>query len=115
MNYSIESKGRNTTILRLEGRITVYQLQKLRDVFAEAKDRSGDRKRLILDLEALIYIDPLALGIIVAFSRDFREKGGEIRIVRMSDDIKFSFDLSRLSKVYEIYNRVEEAEKSFLV
>ncbi len=115
MNYSIENKGRNTAILRLEGRITVYQLQKLRDVFAEAKDKLGDKKRFILDLESLIYMDPLALGIIVAFSRDFREKGGEIRIVRMNDDLKFVFDLSRLSKVYEIYPRIEEAEKSFLV
>ena len=33
----------------------------------------------------------------------------------MNDDLKFVFDLSRLSKVYEIYPRIEEAEKSFLV
>ena len=75
MNYSIENKGRNTAILRLEGRITVYQLQKLRDVFAEAKDKLGDKKRFILDLESLIYMDPLALGIMSLFPGISGKKG----------------------------------------
>lgn len=114
MEYSLETKGKDTAILKLKDRITVYQLQKFKETFDEVKAKIGHRKHLILDFGSLLYIDALALGIIVSFSKEFREKGGDIKIAHMDGDLRLLFDLSHLSKVYEIYGSVEEAEKSFV-
>jgi len=113
MQYDWEINGNNTAIVRFKDRITVYQLQKFKETFDEIRTKIGDRKRLILDFESLEYIDALALGIIVAYSKSFREKGGDIKIANMNEDLKLIFDLSRLSKVYEVYDSIQEADKHF--
>jgi anti-anti-sigma factor len=114
MDYSVELRGDNLAVVKLSGKITIYQLQRFKDLLGEIKRRIGNRKRLIFDFAGLQYMDSLALGIIVAFSKEFREEGGDIRIIHMNGDLGLIFDLSRLSKVYEVYDDIEEAKRSFI-
>ena len=113
MKYTLEKKSRKFSILKLSDRVTIYQLQEFRQVFEEVKRRLGGEKNLIIDFNNLLYMDPLALGVIVAFSKEFREKGGELKIINTNGDLGLIFEMSRLSKVYEIFKNSEEAEKSF--
>ncbi len=114
MDYSIEVKGDNLTVVKLRGRVTVYQLQRFKDLLEEVKRRVVGRKRLIFDFADLAYMDSLALGIIVAFSKEFRERGGDIKIIHMNGDLSLIFDVSRLSKVYDVYENLGEAQRSFI-
>ncbi|MGH7198765.1 MAG: STAS domain-containing protein [Candidatus Omnitrophota bacterium] len=114
MEYRLELNNPHTAILHLKDSVTVYQLQKMRALLDEIKDKLRGRKRLIFDFSSLVFMDPLALGVIVAFSKEFREKGGDIRIVNMKGDLKRIFEESRLSRVYETYESVQEAERSFV-
>ncbi len=114
MNHTFEKTSRKISILRLGDRITIYQLQELKQLFEELKEKLGEERKLIIDFSRLLFMDPLALGIIVAFSKEFREKGGELRIVNVNDDLQHIFEESRLSRVYEIYANVEQAKTSFV-
>jgi anti-anti-sigma factor len=113
MEYSLELRNAYAAVLRLEGSVTVYKLQDLKDLLGQVKGKIGARKRLILDLSSLTYFDPLALGVLVAFSREFRAAGGDIRIVSSGEDLIRTFEESRLSRVYAPYASVQEAERSF--
>lgn len=113
MNYTFEKKSRKFSILKLGDRITIYQLQEFKQLLEEVRKKLGDEKNLIIDFNNLLYMDPLALGIIVAFSKEFREKGGDIKIINTNGDLSLIFEMSRLSKVYEIFKSSEEAERSF--
>lgn len=114
MDYSIEIKSDNLAVAKLSGKVTIYQLQRFKDLLKEVKGSIGNRKRLVFDFADLQYVDSLALGVIVAFSKEFRENGGDIKIVHMSGDLSLIFDMSRLSKVYDVYDNIEEAGRSFI-
>jgi len=101
-------------VLSMKDRVTVYQLPKFKEAFEGAQKKIGARKCLILDLSSMGFMDPLALGVLVAFSRIFREKGGEIKIVNANGELNRIFEESRLAKVYETYGSVEEAERAFV-
>ena len=113
MEYKIKKDG-DFTILNLEKDVSVYQFAKFKEAIAAIKKQEGNSKRVIIDLKEVGYIDALALGALTDFSKEVREGGGDIKIINMNEDIKLVFDLSRLSRVYEIYNSMQEAQKSFL-
>ncbi len=112
MEYSIEKIHDGIVVLKLVGDISAYQLQNLKDTIQKLKAESGSKK-VILDLKDVGYLDAFALGIITSFSKELRDTGGDMKIVNMNNGIKLLFDLSHLSKVYETFNNIEEAAKSF--
>ena len=113
MDYELQIKNPRTAVLCVKDRVTVYQLQTFKDLLESVRKKMGDRKRLILDFSSLMFMDALALGVIVAFSKAFRDKGGEIKMVNLNGDLSRVFEESRLARVYETYGSVEEAERSF--
>ena len=112
MEYEIKNE-KNATILRLSKPITVYQLQKLKDAFQDCKTKLNHKKNVIVDLGGVPFLDALALGILVSFSKELRDGGGDIKLAHVNDDIKNVFELSHLSKVYESFDSVDAASKSF--
>lgn len=112
MDYRIE-QGSGCYILKLADDVTVYEVERFREAFESVKKEKGFNNRVILDLEKVGFIDALALGVLTGFSQEVRENGGDVKIAHMSEDIKTVFDLSHLSRIFEIYNSVEEAAKSF--
>ena len=112
MEYQIEN-NKNIAILKLSKPITVYQLQKLKDAFSDVKSQLKQKKNVILDLGAVSYMDALALGILVSFSKELREAGGDVKLVNMNEELKHVLESSHLDKVYESYDNLEAAIKSF--
>ncbi len=61
----------------------------------------------ILDLEELGYISSAGSGILlVNFSR-VHKKGGFIKLINVSKDIEYTFQLSGLAKIFEIDNTIK--------
>ncbi len=112
MEYEIKNE-KNSTVLKLTKPISVYQLQKLKDAFQDCKSQLNQKKNVILDLGDVPFMDALALGILVSFSKEIRECGGDVKLVNLNDDVRNVFELSHLSKVYESFDSVEAASKSF--
>ncbi len=112
MSFPIIRTRNNTYIIQLRKDITVYQLQDLQDTIQRLRDKKGN-KNVIVDMRDVSYIDAFAIGALTSLAKEARENGGDLKIVRISDDIKTIFELSHLSKVFDVYERIEEAEKSF--
>ena len=112
MQYQI-NKRKDIVILKLSGEITIYQLQQFQEAIEAIKKQYPHFKNVLLDLKKVNYLDALALGNLSALSRELREKGGDVKIIHMNQDIKTTFDLAYLSKIYEIYNNLDQAIKSF--
>jgi anti-sigma B factor antagonist len=113
MEYQVDRRG-DVFVLKLSGDITIYQLQDFKEAIETLKEKRGTIKNVIIDLGGVGYFDSLALGALCAFSKEVREKGGDLKLLNMNKDVRIVFDLAHLSKVYQIYDNIEAAEKSFL-
>ena len=112
MEYQIKKRD-DVAVLKLSGEVTIYQIQQFKEAIEALKRQKFQTKNLVIDLKDVGYFDALALGSLCSFSRELREKGGDLKLAQVSPDVKVVFDLTHLSKVYEIYDDLEKAVKSF--
>ncbi|GAB4235199.1 MAG: hypothetical protein Tsb0021_14650 [Chlamydiales bacterium] len=70
-------------------------------------------QNIILDLHKLNFIDSSGLGCFLSILRQLNSKGGEVKIAQMSKSIRTVFELVCMHKIFEVYNSVEEAKRSF--
>jgi anti-sigma B factor antagonist len=72
-----------------------------------------DRFNLLLDLSELDFIDSSGLGSLVSALRTVNNQGGDIKIAGIKPQVRAIFELTRLHRVFSIFNDRASAEKSF--
>ncbi|MGH9747631.1 MAG: STAS domain-containing protein [Candidatus Acidiferrales bacterium] len=91
-------KLEDATVVECHGRLTLEHAARLK---SEVKGMIPAHKRIILDLEELIFMDSSGLGTIVGLYISARGSGCRIEIVNMSGPIRKLFALSQLLSVFE--------------
>ena len=87
MEYKI-NKRNDILVLKLAGDITIYQLQHFKEAIEAIKKQKAPIKNVVIDLGEVNYFDSLALGILCAFSKEVREEGGDLKLIKMNKDVK---------------------------
>ena len=112
MDYNIKSQYGCVVLLLLKD-ITLYEVGRFNEALNQVRKEKECAKNVIIDLEKVGFIDALALGAFTAFTKEVRDSGGDVKIINMNADIKAVFELTRLSKIYEIYDNLDKAISSF--
>ena len=68
---------------------------------------------VLLDCKDLIYIASSGLGALVGLTKLARESGGDLKLVNVPERIHKIIDLLGFTKVFQIYDKEEEALASF--
>jgi len=79
----------------------------IKDLIAQGK------KRLVLDLESLSYIDSAGLGTLVAAYTSARSSGADIKLANITQKLDELLNITKLVTVFSVYASVDEAIKSF--
>jgi len=93
-------------VVTLQGELDAHDASRLREHFAAAlADASEDASspRLVLDLEAVDFLDSTALGAIVGALRRTREAGGEVGIVLPAGSARRIFEITGLDAILDVY------------
>lgn len=104
-------KIQDVFIVRLQGSLDVSVQTALKDKlqdFAENNDND-----VVLDFTSVHFIDSSCLGALVALMKKIREHKGDIKIAHLSDDVRSIFQITRLDRVFELYDTTDEAVNSF--
>lgn len=110
MNFEI-SQHEGVTIVEITGQLIVANRQELKDDVLKLLD-SGTRKFLI-DFRDTAYIDSSGLGVLVSLSKKIREKGGEMRLSNLNEDLRTLFELTKLDTLFHIADTRDQALKDF--
>jgi anti-sigma B factor antagonist len=110
MNFEI-SQHNDVTIVEVTGQLIVANRQELKDDVLKLLD-SGSRKFLI-DFRDTAYIDSSGLGVLVSLSKKIREKGGEMRLSNLNEDLRTLFELTKLDTLFHIADTRDQALKDF--
>jgi anti-sigma B factor antagonist len=110
--YINERRTGDVTILDLKGRLRVggnaVALHKsIRSLVLEKKIL------IVLNLAGVTFIDSCGLGELVASQISVKNKGGEIRLLALTDTLRELLTLSRLLSVFDTYEAEADAVKSF--
>ena len=99
MTFNI-SKQNDVTIVEVTGQLIVGNRQELKDAVLE--ELKGGGRKFLVDFTDTAYIDSSGLGVLVSLSKKIREKGGELRLSNLNDDVRTLFELTKLDTLFPI-------------
>ena len=110
--HIVERESSGVTVLELSGRVTLGeesgQLRtKINDLLAQGK------KRLVLDLGDISYIDSAGLGTLVAGYTSAQSQGASMKLANLTKKFNEQLNITKLVTVFEVYNSVADAVTSF--
>ncbi len=94
-------------VLAVRGRLNAITSGELKDKLKQLVDEGVID--IVLDLSAVTFIDSSGLSAIVSGLKVTREQAGSLKIVGLNPSTKKVFELTRLDKVFELFERVEDA------
>src|SRR5688500_14308505 len=109
-----ETRAGDVTVLALTGRLVADE-EGL--VFADHVDGlvADGRINIVVDFHDVNSIDSGGVGTLVAKYLSVRRRGGDMRLVRVTDRTRRVLAITRLLSVFQVFESAEEAIRSFSV
>jgi anti-sigma B factor antagonist len=112
MGYIQEEHGSTILVVVDLEKATLIDAGELKTILFQIIE-SGWRK-MIIDLTECEFIDSTFLGTIVISFKKITELGGKLKVVGVQSDVKSMFQLTRVNKIFEVFESREDALESFM-
>ena len=110
--FMVEKLIEGVTVLDLRGRLVLgEETEALRERVKRLI--AGGSKRIILNLEDLAYMDSSGLSTLISSFVSVRNNCGELKLLRLSPRVSDLMQITKLSTVFEIYDKMEDILRSF--
>ena len=111
MNLKTESNGKIIVVMVREERLDAHNSDDLK-VEMNRLFESGT-KELLVDLKEVRFIDSSGLGSLVSGYKNASTHQGIIKLCSLQTQVKSMFELTRLKRVFDIYQTLDEALESY--
>lgn len=109
MNFAQEIKS-DTLILRISGDL-IGEDNGTRLVEAVNEAVSHKVMTCIIDISDLRYINSSGIGVLITILTKFRNKGGEVYLMKPSESVKKLLAITKLNAIFQVVQSEEEALK----
>jgi anti-sigma B factor antagonist len=110
MGFTVSNQG-DVTVVEVEGQLIVGNRQELKQKVLE--DLENGARKFVIDFSETGYIDSSGLGVLVSLSKKIREKGGELRLSSLNEDLRTLFELTKLDTLFRIADDKAAALQGF--
>ena len=105
------SRVGDIAVVRCRGRIVFGQeTDELRGLILSLLKETN---RIVLNLAWVVYIDSSGLGTLVASFISARHRGAEIKFATLAPRARRLLTITKVDRIFEVYDSAEEAVKSF--
>ena len=111
MNLKTEPNGNVMVVMVREERLDAHNSDDLK-VEMNRLFESGT-KDLLVDLKEVRFIDSSGLGVMVSGYKNAATRQGSIKLCSLQTQVKSMFELTRLHRVFDIYQTMDEALESY--
>jgi anti-sigma B factor antagonist len=87
-------------------------IQQIGDEISHIIEQSAVPK-LLLSFENVEHLSSAALGTLITVNNKIRQKGGQLRLSNIDPQIYEVFVITKLNKLFQIYDNAEKAAASF--
>ena len=110
MELSIDVRREDSaTLLVLRGDLDLGTAPQLRDALVEVID---DGARVVIDMEAVDFLDSAGLGILVGGLKRARTHGGELELVCSSHSVLKPIEITGLDRVFTIHRTRDDVSRA---
>ena len=108
MDLGLDVTERNgAAVLAVRGEVDVYTAPRLREKLVELV--TDGKQRIVVDLEGVDFLDSTGLGVLVGGLKRARSHDGDLSLVCTQHRILKVFEITGLTKVFDIHNSVDDA------
>jgi anti-sigma B factor antagonist len=111
MNLKTEQNGTVLVVMVHEERLDAHNSDELKAEISRLFE-SGT-KNLLVDLKEVRFIDSSGLGVLVSGYKNASTHQGSIKLCSLQTQVKSMFELTRLHRVFDIYQTIDEALESY--
>ena len=108
----VERTVSDVTVLDLKGKMTLGEGDELLKDKINSLLASG-KKKLLLNLEAVPYIDSAGLGEVVRTYTTVSRQGGSLKLLNLTKRIEDLLSITKLLTVFDTFDSEAEAVKSY--
>lgn len=101
----------DVTVIALTGSLDVSLQKQFKQELQDLVSASGGD--VVLDFASVTFIDSSCLGALVTLTKEVREKRGDIKIARAADEVLSIFQITRLDRLFTIFDSLPEAIDDF--
>jgi anti-sigma B factor antagonist len=98
-------------VIAPEGELDVSNSPELKEAIEQ--EIGNGRRKIVIDLQRVVYVDSSALGVLVSGLKEMRRQQGSLKLAHLTGSVAKIFQLTRLSRFFEVYESLDEALKSF--
>lgn len=106
MDLRIEERSDGTAVLHPSGRLNMVSATALRDAVAT---QIVSHDHLIVDLEAVDFLDSSGLGALIGCLKTARQASGDLRIAAPNEQVRMVLQLTNMERILTPYPSVEAA------
>ena len=106
MAWNISEEG-NTIKVDIDGRLVAAVAPTLRE---EILGKLQEGTNVLFDLSGMVHIDSSGLGVLVQILQKAKASGGKVVLAALQPGPKIVFDITKVSRVFEIVPTVEDAK-----
>jgi anti-sigma B factor antagonist len=107
-----ETSAGDVTVLHLTGRLVIEDGDTPLGATIDRLLAAG-RVKLVLDLRQVTYIDSAGLGLLVSRYVRARRRGGDLRLVQLSQRSQHLMTITKLSAVFAVFASEADAIQSY--
>ena len=106
MTWEITEEG-GVLKVEIDGRLVASVAPEFRD---EVLAKMSDGTNVLFDLSKMAHIDSSGLGVLVQILQKAKAGGGKVVLAALQSGPKIVFDITKVSRVFEIVPTVEDAK-----
>ena len=111
MQLVFDSRG-DVTLVRVQEAKLTYPV--LSSFFSEVRQRvEGGARKVVIDLEAVGYLDSASIGCLMDIHRLLQEKGGALRLSGLQSRVETMISMTGVHKIVPLHRDEEEALAGF--
>jgi anti-sigma B factor antagonist len=107
LKVDTRSPREGVAVIVLTGEVDVYTSPRLKQEMVDLLNRG--QVHLIVDLNGVEYLDSTGLGVLIGGLKRARERDGDLRLICENMRILRIFEITGLTKIFEIDRNEEEA------
>jgi len=112
MNYELSEK-RGVTFIKVQLEKATAEIKTEFEAYLKKRIDEENVKKMALDLSNVVFVDSSFLGALVKGLKRISNKKGDIKVIGLQPPVRAMFELTRLYKVFEIFNDENDLIRSY--